>query len=108
MRKHNFYEGMIPMPEDFTALQDNAEAAVRESSVALSGAGVLEGLELRLDGAAHKLNVTAGKGLRSDGQLLQLSAAQDLSLPPSDGKAYAVVLRYQSAETQERATTLQG
>ncbi len=107
MRKHNFYEGMIPMPEDFAALQDNAEAAVRESSVALSGAGVLEGLELRLDGAAKNLSVTAGKGLRVDGQLLQLGAAQDLKLP-SDGKAYAVVLRYQSAETQERATTLQG
>ncbi len=107
MRKHNFYEGMIPMPEDFTALQENAEAAVRESSVALSGAGVLEGLELRLDGAAKNLSVTAGKGLRVDGQLLQLGAAQDLKLP-SDGKAYAVVLRYQSAETQERATTLQG
>ncbi len=93
MKKHHFYEGMTPTPNDFDILQQNTEDALHESTHAITGTGVLSGLTVSMDGAG-KVVISAGDAVAPNGQRLALTAKTTI-----DKKDGLVVLRHSVVDT---------
>ncbi len=83
MKQHHFYKGMLALPTDLDALENNARGALKNSALSIASVRTLEDLTLGLDAATDTLNVGTTKLSSPSGRLRVLHLKRLLQVPKS-------------------------